>query len=52
MPVRLLRGFFLKIDGVVGDDFEALTVGVVTVIPPVTGTSGCVLLEGSFAPRQ
>ena len=51
MPVRLLRGFFVKVDGQVGDDFEALATGTVTVIPKVTGNAGCVLLEGFFAPR-
>lgn len=51
MPVRLLRGYFMRFDGFVGDDLEALAVGVVTTIPQVTGTPGCILLEGSFFAR-
>lgn len=52
MPVRLLRGYFLLLDGNVGDNFEAIGTGVVTVIPQVTGTAGCILFEGSFLPRE
>ena len=39
------------LDGFAGDDFEALVVGDITVIPQVTGTAGCILFEGTFAPR-
>lgn len=52
MPVRLLRGFFLLLDGTVGDDFEAIPTGVVMSIPQVTGTAGCVLFAGTFLPRE
>jgi hypothetical protein len=51
MPVRLLRGYFLKLDGTVGDDFETIAAGTITVIPQVTGTAGCILFEGTFSPR-
>jgi hypothetical protein len=51
MPVRLGRGIFLLTDGEALDDLEAVPVGVVTSIPPVTGNAGCALLEGTFTPR-
>lgn len=52
MPVRLLRGFFLLLDGTVADNFEAIPAGVITLIPQVTGTAGCILFQGTFAPRE
>ena len=52
MPVRLLRGFFILLDGLAADDFEALPIGDITTIPQVTGNAGCVLLQGEFAPRS
>lgn len=52
MPVRLLRGYFLKIDGTASDNFEALATGTITLIPQVTGTAGCILFEGTFTPRE
>ena len=51
MPVRLLTGYFLLLDGVVGDDFEALPIGTITLIPQINGNAGCVLMEGTFGPR-
>jgi hypothetical protein len=52
MPVRLLSGGFFKLDGFAGDDFELVDTGPVTLIPQVSGTGGCVLMEGSFIPRE
>jgi len=52
VPVRLLRGYFLLLDGTVADDFESIPTGVVTSIPQVTGTAGCVLFIGTFLPRE
>jgi hypothetical protein len=52
MPVRLLRGFFLLLDGFVADNFEALPTGDITTIPQVNGNAGCILFAGSFFPRE
>jgi hypothetical protein len=52
MPVRLLTGIFIAIDGFAGDDFEAIAAGPVETLPQITGTGGCVLLEGQFVPRE
>jgi hypothetical protein len=51
MPVRLGRGSFVLADGEAIDDFEALSVGAITLIPTVTGNAGCVLGDGTFIPR-
>jgi hypothetical protein len=51
MPVRLLQGIFLRIDGIAADNLEDVAAGVVTSIPQITGTGGCILFEGSFIPR-
>jgi hypothetical protein len=51
MPVRLLVGRFLLLDGGAFDDLELVGTGVVTIIPQLVGNAGCVLLEGGFAPR-
>lgn len=51
MPVRLLVGTFLLLDGIAADDFEALPIGDITTIPQITGNAGCILFAGSFFPR-
>ena len=51
MPVRLLSGAFLLVDGKAMDNFELIAAGAITLVAPVAGTGGCNLLEGSFAPR-
>lgn len=51
MPVRLLQGIFIRIDGIAADDFELIAAGTVTSIPQIHGTGGCILFEGMFSPR-
>jgi hypothetical protein len=52
MSVRLLIGSFLRVDGTVGDDFQVLVVGPITLIPQVADPTGLILLQGTFLPRQ
>ena len=51
MPVRLLVGRFLMLDGAAIDNLELVGTGVVTIIPLLTGNAGCTLMEGGFLPR-
>jgi len=49
--VRLLTGRFLRLDGSVVEDFEAISTGDIESIPARDGTLGCSFAIGNFLPR-
>jgi hypothetical protein len=51
MQVRLGVGIFIKIDGEVIDDFQAMPLGDIEQIPALNGTNGVSFGLGIFLPR-